>query len=249
MKAARHYPFPPLPPLYEREELPAVTGGTLRPGGLALTDELLRCSGLEPGAVVLDIGCGPGHTLALMAQRFGLVPTGLDHSAAMLAKAANQAPTAMLLQGTAAAIPVRDGHFDGVICECALSLTGDINTSLREMHRVLKPGGLLLLTDIYRKQSRQQGDLSNLRGCIAQALPLPVITEALDCAGFTLLLIRDRSDLLAQLAGQIIFTHGSLQQFWRLILGEEDACRIDCALAASPLGYVVLIAQRGTVHG
>ena len=249
MKAARRCPAPPPVTLYERDELSAVTGGALRPGGIALTGELLRLCGLEPGARVLDIGCGPGHSLALMASRFGLVPTGLDPSAAMLDRAARQAPTALLLQGTATAIPCRDGQFDGVICECVLSLTGDIDASLQEMHRVLKPGGRLIVTDIYRKKSRQQKELPDLRSCITQAMPLTAITEALDRAGFTLIMHRDHSDLLVQLAGQIIFTHGSLEQFWRLFLDAEDARRIGCALAASPLGYMALIAQRGTVHG
>ena len=249
MKAARRYPAPPPVTLYERDELSAVTGGTLRPGGTALTGELLGLCGLEPGACVLDIGCGPGHSLALMASRFGLVPTGLDPSAAMLDRAARQAPLALLLQGTAAAIPCLDGQFDGAICECVLSLTGDIDACLGEMHRVLRPGGKLVLTDIYRKTPRRQLELPDLRSCIAQAMPLAAITEALDRAGFTVGMLRDRSDLLAQLAGQIIFSHGSLEQFWQLFLGAEDARRMGCALTASPLGYMALIAQRGTVHG
>lgn len=241
-------PIPTIP-LYEQEELFEVTGGTLRPGGIALTAEILTYSGLTPGSAVLDLGCGPGHTLALMASSFGLLPTGLDPSAAMLAKAARQAPTAALLQGTAIAIPCDSGSFDGVISECVLSLTGDIDASLWEMARVLKPGGLLLLTDIYRKESQPQVDLPGLKSCLTQALPLEEIEEGLDLAGFTLLSFRDRSDLLKQLAGQIIFTYGSLEKFWQLFMGIEAARRTCCALFASPPGYYVLIAQKDERHG
>ena len=198
---------------------------------------------------MLDVGCGPGHTLALMATNFGLRPTGLDPSVALLEKAARHAPNAALLQGTAAALPCGNGRFDGVISECVLSLTGDIGASLREMSRVLKPGGLLLLTDIYRKEPQPHLDLPGLKSCITQALPLEEIEEGLARAGFTLLSFRDRSDLLKQLAGQIIFTHGSLEKFWQLFMRAEAARRTCCALFAAPLGYYVLIAQKSERHG
>ena len=117
--------------LYEQEELYRITGGTLRPGGIDLTSEILTRCNLKAGSVMLDVGCGPGHTAALMASRFGLRPTGLDPSAAMLAKAARNAPAAAFVQGTATAIPCANSSFDGLISECALSLTGDIEAGLR----------------------------------------------------------------------------------------------------------------------
>ncbi len=238
----------PVTVLYEQEELAEVTGGTLRPGGLALTAEILTACNLAPGATVLDVGCGPGHTAALMASAFQLRPTGLDPSATMLAKAACSAPGVALIQAEATAIPCRSHCFAAVISECVLSLTGDIDTSLREMARVLRPGGLLLLTDIFCKQ-RQAAALPGLCSCITQALPLERVAQALQQAGFTLLTLRDRSDLLKQLAGQIIFTYGSLERFWQLFLGEEEARLTCCALATASLGYYVLIAQRGAPHG
>ncbi len=234
--------------LYEQEELFELTGGTLRPGGLALTAELLRFCNLPPGSAVLDIGCGPGHTLNLLASNFGLRATGLDPSAAMLGKAAEKAPTADLLQGSATAIPGDNRCFDGIVCECVLSLTGDIQTSLREMHRVLRPGGTLILTDIYCKRSELQPDLPDLRSCISSALPLETITDGVKGAGFSMVLMRERSDLLKQLAGQIIFSYGSLEKFWQLFMGAEAARRTCCALATAPLGYYTLIAKKGLHH-
>jgi len=249
MQATCLSPPAPAVTLYEQDELFELTGGTLRPGGLALTAELLSFSNLAPGSAVLDIGCGPGHTLKLLASNFGLSATGLDPSAAMLAKAAKLAPTAALLQGSALAIPCDDQRFDGIICECVLSLTGDIPTSLREMHRVLRPGGALILTDIYCKRPEQQPDLPQLRSCISSALPLNTVTDALERAGFTLVSRRERSDLLKQLAGQIIFSYGSLEKFWQLFMDAEAANQTCCALATAPLGYYVLIARRGLRHG
>ena len=236
-------------PLYEQDELHALTGGTLRPGGKELTRELLGFCQFAPGSAVLDIGCGPGHSLELLARNFGLRPSGIGPSPAMLAKAAQQAPMAELRQGTAASLPWEDGTFDGVLCECVLSLTEDMHVSLSEMHRVLKAGGRLILTDIYCKQLSLQARLPELKSCINRALPLETITEGLLRAGFSLTLLRDRSDLLKQLAGQIIFSYGSLEKFWALFMDSEAAHRTSCALATAPLGYYILIAEKGGFHG
>jgi SAM-dependent methyltransferase len=236
-------------PLYEQDELSLLTGGTLRPGGLALTTEILTCCKPSPGCSVLDVGCGPGHTVALMTTDFGLRVTGLDTSAAMLAKAACLTPDANFLKGEATAIPCKSHSFEMVISECVLSLTGDIDKSLQEMFRVLRPGGLLILTDIYCKKSGLKPDLPNLRSCIGSALPLEIIEKGLYNAGFTLHTLRDRSDLLKQLAGQIIFSYGSLEKFWQLFMGAEAARRTSCALAAVPLGYYLLIAEKGVNNG
>ncbi len=230
--------------LYEQNELSLATGGTLRPGGLALTTEILDCCKLRDGAKVLDVGCGPGHTVELMSLVFHLESTGLDPSPTMLAKAAELVPGATFLQGEATAIPCRSKTFEMVISECVLSLTDDIDTSLREMNRVLQPSGLLILTDIYRKQAGMQPALPKLRSCITHALPLEIIKDALFDAGFSLRVLCDRTDLLKQLAGQIIFSYGSLEKFWQLFLGAEEAQQTCRALSTSPLGYYMLIAEK-----
>ncbi len=232
-------------PLYEQEALHELTGGALRPGGLALTRELLAGCGFLPGAVVLDVGCGPGHSLALMAREFGLRPAGLDPSPVMLAKARRKAPEAELHQGSAMAIPCDPICFDGVLCECVLSLTDDPALGLAEMHRVLKPGGRLLLTDLYCRQPVHKVRVPGLKSCLNGALPLDIIIGALIRASFTLVQVRDRSDLLRQLAGQIIFTYGSLEHFWGLFMDRASARRTSCALATAPLGYYALIAESG----
>lgn len=238
----------PVRALYERNQLPALTGGPLRPGGLTLTGELLRFAAPAPGTEALDIGCGPGHSLALMAGTYQLIPHGLDSSSAMLALAALAAPEAILTQGSATALPYPDHRFRLVSCECVLSLTGDMGRALQEMYRVLAPGGRLILTDLYCRNPHQQPLPAEIVSCASHARPLTVITEGLNRAGFSLLTLRDRTDLLRQLAGQIIFTHGSLEAFWRLFMAEEAARRTSCALAAARLGYYALVAEKGVEH-
>jgi arsenite methyltransferase len=235
--------------LYEQEEFSQVTGGTLRPGGLALTSELLARRRPSSDSTILDVGCGAGHTAALLVTDFGLRPTGLDPSAILLAQAVHQAPAATFIQGVAAAIPCRSQSFETVIAECVLSLTGDIEQSLREMYRVLKPGGVLFLSDIYRKPAGPKPELSDLKSCITHARPLTTIEKGLSTAGFTLSLLQDRSELLKQLAGQIIFSYGSLEKFWQLFMGTEAARQTCCTLAAAPLGYYAIIAEKGAYYG
>ena len=235
--------------LYEQDALFEITGGTLRPGGIALTAEILTYCGLEPGSTILDVGCGPGQTLNLMRSVFGLQPTGVDPSPAMLEKAAHLAPGIAVMLGTAASLPYPDNNFDAVICECVLSLTGDIAASLQEIQRVLRPGGTLILTDIYCKQPDFKPMLTEMHSCLTQAVCMDTIYQGLDQAGLVVQLYRDRSDLLKQLAGQIIFSCGSLEQFWQLFMGAEAAHRTCCTLATAPLGYYVLVARKGELDG
>lgn len=243
---------PPPLPLYEQNELAEIIGGTLRPGGIRLTSEMVSYWNPQPGATVLDIGCGPGHTLAHLSSVFGLDTTGLDPSGAMLAKAANRSPNSTLLQGTATSIPCEGQSFNGVISECSLSLTGDIGLSLKEMYRVLQPGGTLLLSDIYLKDNTGSSPdllLPRLESCISHAQPLDTIEANIRTAGFSLTLLRDRSDLLKQLAGQIIFNCGSLDTFWQLFMDKDQARQTCSSLAKISLGYYVLIAAKGDHNG
>ncbi|MGI6657574.1 MAG: DVU_1556 family methyltransferase [Desulfobulbus sp.] len=234
---------PVLPPLYEQPEIAALTGGALRPGGTTLTAELLARSGLRSGDRVLDVGCGPGHSLALLTTKYNIRAVGLDPSASLLHQAARQAPAARLVRGVATALPCAGRQFDGLLCECVLSLSGDIAATLREFCRVLRPGGVLLLSDIYRTRPGPAPGPTALRSCLSGAVTLPELRAELERAGFTLVHLADHSPLLRQLAGQIIFSHGSLEAFWRLFLDEESARSTCCSLAAAPLGYVALIAR------
>ncbi len=232
--------------LYEREELAAVTGGMLRPGGEELTVRAVGLCGLPPGAAVLDVGCGRGHTLALLASRFRLRPAGLDPNGSMLRRAAAKNPDVFLMQAQAGAIPLRDGVFDGLISECVLSLTGDITATLGEMGRILAPGGKLALTDIFVDDAEGHENCAApaIRGCLAAARPLEAVTAAVAVAGFSILHLEDHSAALKQLAGQIIFDHGSLEAFWELFMEKEEAASACRTLGAARPGYYLLIAEK-----
>lgn len=90
------------------------------------------------GSRVLDIGCGPGwYADALAARGANVIGLDGDH------EALTQRPsvTAPLLKGDAAALPFPDASVDGVFCSNLLEHASDTEGVLRELARVLKPGG------------------------------------------------------------------------------------------------------------
>ncbi|MEP6809880.1 MAG: class I SAM-dependent methyltransferase [Chthoniobacterales bacterium] len=96
---------------------------------------------------LLDAGCGSGGMLARLHERFPHAHlTGLDYSARALELTSQRQTGATLLEGSADALPFADAQFDFVLSLDVLIVGGvDEAAALREMHRVLRPGGLLLL--------------------------------------------------------------------------------------------------------
>jgi ubiquinone/menaquinone biosynthesis C-methylase UbiE len=98
---------------------------------------------------VLDVGVGTGINLPYYPH--GLRITGVDLSPAMLAVARDRATelgvVAELREGDAQALPFTAASFDTVVCTLALCAIPDDRAAVAEMHRVLRPGGRLLLLD------------------------------------------------------------------------------------------------------
>jgi len=102
---------------------------------------------VRPGDRVLDAACGTGD-LALEAARVGGVVTGLDFSAAMLARARRKAPELEWVQGDALALPFPDAHFDVATVGFGVRNLDDLEAGLRELRRVLRPGGRVAVLEI-----------------------------------------------------------------------------------------------------
>jgi demethylmenaquinone methyltransferase/2-methoxy-6-polyprenyl-1,4-benzoquinol methylase len=103
---------------------------------------------VQPGDHVLDAACGTGD-LALADRRAGAAQvTGLDFSEQMLARARRKAPELEWVQGDLLALPFADGAFDAATVGFGIRNVADLELSLRELRRVLRPGGRLAILEI-----------------------------------------------------------------------------------------------------
>lgn len=111
-------------------------------------EETLKRLDLGPDGTLLDIGCGTGILLKKISEQFPSARLhGLDASNEMLNVAKSKGFAAELLCGSAAALPFEDGTFDHVVSVSSFHYWRDPETSLKEILRVLKPHGKLVITD------------------------------------------------------------------------------------------------------
>ncbi len=150
---------------------------------------------LRPGEIVVDLGCGGGLDVFLAAAKVG--PTGraigIDMTPEMLALArANAAraglPNVEFHEATIDRLPLADASVDCVISNCVINLAPDKPAVLREIARVLKPGGRLAVSDIALKKPLPEEvgqDIMAYVGCIAGAISVADYRSGLAAAGFT----------------------------------------------------------------
>lgn len=130
------------PQNYERFFVPLIP----RP----LAEDLIDRAALKAGERVLDVACGTGLITRLAAERVGSAGSvaGLDLNPGMLAVARSLAPPhaarVRWYESSAESMPIPDESFDVVLCQLGLQFVTDQGAALKEMHRVLAPGGRLL---------------------------------------------------------------------------------------------------------
>jgi demethylmenaquinone methyltransferase / 2-methoxy-6-polyprenyl-1,4-benzoquinol methylase len=104
--------------------------------------QLTAASVVRPGDSVLDACCGTGD-LALACAKAGGRVTGLDFSERMLARARKKSSAVEWIQGDLLVLPFPDGSFDVATVGFGVRNVADLDIGLRELARVLRPGGRL----------------------------------------------------------------------------------------------------------
>jgi arsenite methyltransferase len=242
-----------MPEPYSSPAMRTATGETARPGGLSLTRRALDFCAFAPGARVLDVGCGSGATVRLMIEEHGLDASGMDLSPAMISLGVSACPSLPLGPGNAMAPPHGSEELDGAIMECALSITADPGKVLQEIHRILKPGGRLILTDMYLLDGSTGLGWSEAAAavlCLKNVASRPAIERMLTTAGFRVLLWEDHLPHLKQLGAEIIMKFGSLSRFLAEASGDAGPGERQTVEAATAPGsfrgisYYLAVAQK-----
>jgi SAM-dependent methyltransferase len=130
----------------------------IHPGGRASTESLLRRAAITNTTRVLDVGCGVATTAVEIAKRYGARVTAVDISPVMLeraranARAAGVAHLVTVEEGDILNLRFDDDTFDVVMAE-AVTMFVDRERASKELARVTKPGGRVLATEFFWRDS------------------------------------------------------------------------------------------------
>jgi SAM-dependent methyltransferase len=155
-------------------------------------------AGLKPGEVVVDLGCGGGLDVFLAARNVGptgkavgidMTPQMIDLARQNAARGSDGQPIANVEFHLANIdnLPLPDSSVDCIISNCVINLAPDKSAVFREMFRVLKPGGRVVVSDIALKKALPPElgqDLMAYVGCIAGAILIDEYRQGLTAAGF-----------------------------------------------------------------
>ena len=177
----------------------------LNPSPDALIFAALRRA-VPEAETLLDVACGRGDRLRALAAEFpSLRLSGADADAEMAARAAEACPAAEIAAADAAALPFAPASFDAVLCECSFSLFPDMAGAAREITRVLRAGGALLLGDLYARADADAALAVPANGTVRTVCGRGRLEALFAAAGLTAEAFDDRSGDLAQLLGQMLF--------------------------------------------
>jgi ubiquinone/menaquinone biosynthesis C-methylase UbiE len=233
--------------VYESKDIRNITGDTIRPGGLALTNKALDICKFKENARVLDVGCGLGTTAAYLKNEHNLNAVGIDPSEKLLKEARVKYPELEFYEGRGEKILFESNTMEGVFCECTLSLMTSKEKAIEEIFRVLKKDGYLVISDVYAREPRYVTNLNkfNINTCIRGVHDIAKLKTMLREKGFEIKYFHDYTDYLKQMMVEIIFRFGSMSIFWN----KTSKCSMDCrefkeSLAKCKIGYFQLIVQK-----
>lgn len=205
----------------------------LKPGGIKLTRELISSHRIKPGEQILDVGCGCGESAAYICEQYQAKVIGIDMNNRSIREAKERYSEAVFQWADVRRLPFADESFDAVIAECTLSLIDPLEAAVKEIARVSKTGGRLYISDLYIKI---QEDISG-KGMVKNLYTMRQYTEVLHRFGYAVVMTEDKSHVLKQMVGQMIFDMG-MEKTWEML----GLC--GSHIKGKNIGYMLLTAKR-----
>jgi len=159
---------------------------------IAIFFGILDCLPPGPGALILDVGAGPCWVSEWL-QKLHYRTISVDLAPEMLGIGKTRlAPGSWLVSGDMAAIPLGDNSVAAVVCYGALHHVPNWRTALKELHRVLRPHGVLVLQEPGRGHHKQPESIAQMEqfGVLEQELPPRTLARACRRAGFAKAIVR-----------------------------------------------------------
>lgn len=235
--------------------------GVLRPGGTDLTAYAARQAGLKPGSRILDAGCGDGTVAAFLKDEFGLDVVGIDVDERSVQMAKDRGIDARVMD--AAALEFDIYEFDAVLMECTFSVFERQEEAVHEAYCVLKPGGFLIISDVYKREPDMErfehdywsamaqfrkprlhencGKIEHIPSpyCQDGAVVMKGLEDLLEELEMEVVLFEDRTKDLTDFAAQAVMDAGSIEAWM-----DSEGTWKPCSYPAKDLGYFLMIAHK-----
>ncbi len=246
---------------YGADWMTLLLGQSFHPGGLDLTHRLISHLDLRADDRLLDVASGRGTSALAIAAAYPVAVCGVDLAARNVehawaaAESAGLTARAEFRLGDAEALPVGDGEFDAVICECALCTFPDQETAVAEMLRALRPGGQVGISDVTADLDRLPPRLrtwASRIACIGGAGSAVDYRRLLTAGGFEVETVEAHDDALVAMVERVearLLMIGILARSGAIRAIDRDevsavVAEVRAAISAGHLGYSLFVARK-----